>query len=900
MKRETVPLSSFGRNLFLSSRFFGEHEETLKWYKQHYEANPARLDEVPERDRAYFELVKDMYVEPPRVSKPRRRMRTASENSDLNQLALTPRRLQGGGGGGGGKSSGGGGEDKGAVEAEAIEETTSCPISFSLGGKPAFGDQDGEDGFGIEICDVISAEGKKYQGSVSSPQIDVGFFRFAATGEIAYVVDNYEEPDNSPCCFEGKIEISVGVGVDLFALSFWATMKGSLAFAQNSDGNAKLQAGLGVEIALKIFGLVNIGASVSGAVVLTVDNFGMDTATIAWSFGVAIQIDVLFFKISIPWTGEIVPQQKFVNRGSYAGDWNPHMVAGDWTKDCACGDFLKCGTIESCENWPTDTGGLCNEGNFEYIHYAWDEEARCSPGYKRCYCKKRKLTLPPRGFEWTPCYMHNSKNCPGDRNDCMRDYCTKAGLRLPPDGEFESKPCHGYKMSEEAIEAKFDGSLSVDEAVAIMDKGTRYTGKCIGERPIPPPPPPGPPGPQGFRGAPGPPGPGGVRGLPCKNFPLNGMKDVSNGVKVQEGQVKDAFDQVAWMTTNFEDTVIGSIPDAQREPREAMQYAKHVDQGITELSDKYIRLANEISTTFADQLSELKSDLLFNQPIASLRLSKATSVPCGPCTWPERTFQIISASGPAFEFQGPRQNVAMGTPSPSVAAQQWTFTASKTLKSSDDSCVDFSDEYAPGGVGVWDCHRGANQLIVYSSLTKQLKTVWGNQCLDFNAEHQSLGSWFCYAGLNQEWTLSELEPGNTPSNCPESCTWPEQQLHVISHRDGLAMQAVLGKDIDLGVPNAAFGEQLFTWNPDSLQLQTGQGQGKKCVAMTGQSDGAKLRLADCNPSVDDAAFQVFTYIEADKMIKHFYLNLCLDNGGQGALHLWTCSSTNVNQKFELV
>eukprot|EP00931_Biecheleriopsis_adriatica_P043041 TRINITY_DN2458_c0_g1_i4.p1 TRINITY_DN2458_c0_g1~~TRINITY_DN2458_c0_g1_i4.p1 ORF type:complete len:1408 (+),score=143.65 TRINITY_DN2458_c0_g1_i4:75-4298(+) len=869
--------SPFGPNI-KKDGFIEENEDTLKWYKRQYEAGPAGIDDIPERDRAYFERVKDMYVEPRRAFETGRRMQTSSKDLEQNPLAastytttrytwdrdLIQRSLKSSGGGG--KSSGGG-KNKGDVVAERRAATvTSCPIQFELGG---------EGGFGLEICTVVSSAGKKFTGEVSTPKMTVGVFTFAATGEIAYVVDNYEDPSNSPCCFAGKIELSVGMGVDLILFSFSATLKGSLMFGSNDAGNAKMIAALGLEIAVKLFGL-DMGASVSGSVKLEIDNFGLDSATILWKYGVTIEVSFFSFKIHIPWKGDIVPKQRF-SSGAYGGGFDPDTVAGDWTKDCACGDFFKCGELQFCDNWPIKSGGgrRCNQGDYKFIHFAWESEAECPSGYKRCFCKLTKEKPPHPGFEWSPCYASDNWPCIGDWKKCVRNYCLSKKLSLPE--SFEWEDCGASKYGD-----------------------SKFSGKCLlnlsPPRPVPPA---GPPGPYGDPGERGPTGPKGPRGAPCTNVVAE-LKDVQKWAVIQQGQVKEALDQVAWMTTSFENNVIGSIADAQKEPVEAMQYAKDIDQRITELSQNYITLANDVSSTFANKISELRNGFLFSQPIASLRHSKATSVPCGPCTWPERTFQIISGSGPAFESKGPRQKVGMGTSNSSIAAQQWTFT-SKSVKSSDGSCVDFRNEYEPGGgVGLWDCHGGSNQLIVYSSLTKQLKTVWGNQCLDFNAEHQSLGSWFCYAGLNQEWTLSDLDQGNTPTNCPESCTWPEQQLHVISHRDGLAMQAVLGKDIDLGVPNAAFGEQLFTWNPDSLQLQTGQGQGKKCVAMTGQSDGAKLRLADCNPSVDDAAFQVFTYIEADKMIKHFYLNLCLDNGGQGALHLWTCSSTNVNQKFELV
>eukprot|EP00931_Biecheleriopsis_adriatica_P024856 TRINITY_DN15387_c0_g1_i4.p1 TRINITY_DN15387_c0_g1~~TRINITY_DN15387_c0_g1_i4.p1 ORF type:complete len:246 (-),score=36.94 TRINITY_DN15387_c0_g1_i4:37-774(-) len=245
----------------------------------------------------------------------------------------------------------------------------------------------------------------------------------------------------------------------------------------------------------------------------------------------------------------------------------------------------------------------------------------------------------------------------------------------------------------------------------------------------------------------------------------------------------------------------------------------------------------------------------------------------------------------------------MTSDSSTEAQQQWTHE-DPLVKSSDGSqCLEFTNEWnIRSKMVLRDCNGARTQQLVYTSLTGHLKTVWGTQCMDYDHAWSVLHTWDCQdaGNLNQIFSFSDDEPSK-PLNCPDTCIRSEQQIHIISHRDAMALRAIPDQQVDVAVPNAFAEEQLFTWNPDTLQIQTGQGQGKKCFAIDGNgwSDSAQLKLEDCNPSARIWE-QVFVYLKDSKMIKSAYYNLCLDNGGQGRFSFWKCNANSASHKFELV
>jgi len=398
-------------------------------------------------------------------------------------------------------------------------------------------------------------------------------------------------------------------------------------------------------------------------------------------------------------------------------------------------------------------------------------------------------------------------------------------------------------------------------------------------------------GPRGVRGPPGLPGPAGKCGENCCNAQDSQQRD---NLLVDLKELFDKAGRLEQRATESESTIRASSTLAA----EALQFAKNTGIRSDQVKRQSTQGLNEAVLQNNNQLEELQREVMLRQTLMTLGGLKAESAPCARCRW-LKTARIVQPSrGAALLFPGPGQEARMTWDSGTEAQQQWTHE-DPLVKSSDGSqCLGFTNEWNVFSKMVSEDCNGANtQQLVYSSLTGHLKTVWGNQCMDFNGD--SLHTWDCQdaSNANQIFTFSEDAPSK-PMNCPDTCIRSEQQIHIISHRDGLALQAIPDQQVDTALPNAFAEEQLFNWNADTLQIQTGQGQGKKCFAISSWDHGVQLSLEDCNPSVKTWE-QVFVYLKGSNQIKSAYGNLCLDNGGQAGFAFWPCDANNAFQKFDL-
>eukprot|EP00931_Biecheleriopsis_adriatica_P075221 TRINITY_DN4913_c0_g1_i4.p1 TRINITY_DN4913_c0_g1~~TRINITY_DN4913_c0_g1_i4.p1 ORF type:complete len:456 (-),score=60.59 TRINITY_DN4913_c0_g1_i4:92-1429(-) len=391
----------------------------------------------------------------------------------------------------------------------------------------------------------------------------------------------------------------------------------------------------------------------------------------------------------------------------------------------------------------------------------------------------------------------------------------------------------------------------------------------------------GPPGPPG---EPGPPGPRGPRGASTNEELLKELSASDIEIAKIPARIGDQFKY---------DSLSGLARDAAKRGRQAKAFATDAEGRLVTAGtnlEKHVGLVTDMNDL---AVVRMERELPVRQLLIEVGSAKAKTVPCGRCKWPDRTFQIVSSHGAALEFKGNQNKVGMATSDQNSGSQQWTYNPSTlNIKSSDGSCLDFYHETYDGGeVGTWPCNGKDNQRFAFSSLTGHLKTLNG-KCLDFDAGGGVVRTWECLAGLsNQQWSFSEFQPGKKPIMCPDTCTWSEQLLHVISLGDGSALQAIPDQSVSFSTANSTADEQLWTWNPDSLQLRLGLDE-SSCLAA-----GAQLSLAGCNPTAEEALSQTFTYLPDKKIIMNMYSSLCLDSR---SLKLSECADENLDQQFELI
>eukprot|EP00931_Biecheleriopsis_adriatica_P075219 TRINITY_DN4913_c0_g1_i2.p1 TRINITY_DN4913_c0_g1~~TRINITY_DN4913_c0_g1_i2.p1 ORF type:complete len:494 (-),score=69.55 TRINITY_DN4913_c0_g1_i2:92-1384(-) len=401
---------------------------------------------------------------------------------------------------------------------------------------------------------------------------------------------------------------------------------------------------------------------------------------------------------------------------------------------------------------------------------------------------------------------------------------------------------------------------------------------------------PGPMGTAGPKGEPGPPGPRGPPGV--SGASLEEVRDTL--LKELSASDKEIQKIPARIGTRFKySSLSGLARDTAKQGRRAMGFAKDAEAKLTNSKTALERHAGGVTDVNDLAVARMERALPVRQLLIKVGSTKAKAVPCGRCKWPDRAFQIVSSSGEALEFKGTWNKVGMATSDQDSGSQLWTYNPrTLNIKSSDGSCLDaYHETYDGGEVGTRACNGNNNQRFVFSSLTGHLKTLNG-KCLDFDAGGGVVRTWECLAGLsNQQWSFSEFQPGKKPIMCPDTCTWSEQLLHVISLGDGSALQAIPDQSVSFSTANSTADEQLWTWNPDSLQLRLGLDE-SSCLAA-----GAQLSLAGCNPTAEEALSQTFTYLPDKKIIMNMYSSLCLDSR---SLKLSECADENLDQQFELI
>jgi len=456
-------LEPFGPNM-TKDGFAKENEDTVKYIRDQLRASPVLMDRVRDEDRKYWEMVRRLFFEGDPVDKAnsssasqRRHWARDSvytlyshmvEHSRGSSAYFLPART-----------------DNKSVELQNVRNYTlavpsvgaenpemddfdlRCAINFKLGdvlemkfcynGMPV-SVENGEVGVGEQYG--IEAE---MSGEFKTEFTPPFYVSLAFSGNLK--LDLLPLPVTS----SGRLSIKLAAGLNLVVAKCTVYLEGS---AEASSGpidkwgylTGQIVHGIEMGASCEMFG-ITLGPYINGLVKFAWANLGgytTDDDTMEISGILTIGFNFWIFKVEWMWFATFM-QKTHIESGEVI---DPSDVPGAWTRDCACGDFLKCGSIQYCDDWLLnaaqtsvyDTGDqYCNRGQYLGMTFDWEGKVDCGPGQKRCYCQRLGADLEPGEPQprWSDAFEDNQcanllsrAYYKSGLSDCIRHYCFYYGL----------------------------------------------------------------------------------------------------------------------------------------------------------------------------------------------------------------------------------------------------------------------------------------------------------------------------------------------------------------------------------------------------------------------------------------------------------------------------------------
>ncbi|RHZ01160.1 hypothetical protein DYB35_012710 [Aphanomyces astaci] len=225
-------------------------------------------------------------------------------------------------------------------------------------------------------------------------------------------------------------------------------------------------------------------------------------------------------------------------------------------------------------------------------------------------------------------------------------------------------------------------------------------------------------------------------------------------------------------------------------------------------------------------------------------------------------------------------------------AQEWSFDSatSQVVNRGTGRCLDAWQPQNGGAVHTWDCSAtNANQYWSYEATTKQLRhKTHASYCLDIGTTTGTKPHlWQCLASTRPDVKNQQL-----------TLVSPSLDRVVTNTAFDRVLTAMGGATVAFQSLVASSAMQL--WRLDSSQLLRSTGATNKCVDAYQPQNGGAVHLWDCSATNVN---QLWTYDSTTKQLRHkTHVGYCLDIGSPTgeAPHLWTClPTTHVDLKNQV-
>ncbi|RHY26993.1 hypothetical protein DYB32_007125 [Aphanomyces invadans] len=255
-----------------------------------------------------------------------------------------------------------------------------------------------------------------------------------------------------------------------------------------------------------------------------------------------------------------------------------------------------------------------------------------------------------------------------------------------------------------------------------------------------------------------------------------------------------------------------------------------------------------------------------------------------PTTPPPATYYKLRLDAYNFVFTNPASNsVAFVTEATNATSQEWSFDSStyQIINRGTGRCMDAWQPMNGGGVHTWDCSASnVNQYWNYDAATKQLRhRTHVGYCLDVGATTGTAPHmWQCLPSSHPDLKNQLI-----------TLTTPSLNYVVTSPAFNRVLSTVGITSIAFQPLVVASASQLWRWD---AQLLRAMGATNKCLDAYQAQNGGAVHLWDCSATNVN---QLWTYDASTKQLRHkTHTGYCLDIAtptGESP-HLWSCLPAN--------